>query len=460
MAPAAGHERAAGQAPQPMKDAGSYLETFQRLALQPAQPQLAWLQPVRQAALARFAELGFPTLADEDWRYTSLAPLARLPLRPALPPSDQGVAAAQVEAHPLAGLAGDRLVFVDGYFAPGLSRLGPRPPGVRITNLATVAGEEPALVQPHLGRPEAGTDNAFAVLNTAFFTDGAFIHVPPGQVVELPVHLVFVASGREAGATTHPRNLIIAGARSRLTVIESYFGEAGAPYFTNAVTELAVGEAAAVEHLKLQNEAAAAFHLASLRVRMGRGCDFTSHSLALGSRLSRYHLYALLEAEGVECVLNGLYLAQGDQLVDHHMTVDHAQPRGTSREYFHGILAGAAKGVFHGRILVRPQARKTDAKQTNKNLLLSDTATIDTKPQLEIYADDVKCTHGATVGQLSEDAIFLLRSRGIGLATARRMLIHAFAGEIIERVKHARLREELDRLVWARLGSATDMNYV
>jgi Fe-S cluster assembly protein SufD len=268
--------------------------------------------------------------------------------------------------------------------------------------------------------------------------------------------LVFVALGREAGATAHPRNLIIAGARSRLTVIESYIGAANASYFTNAVTELAVGEGAELEHLKLQEEGAAAFHLSSLRAQLGRGCDFTSHSMALGSRLSRCHLYTLLEAEDAQCVLNGLYLAQDDQLVDHHMTVDHARPRGTSHEYFHGILAGRSKGVFHGRILVRPQAQKTDAKQTNKNLLLSDTATIDTKPQLEIYADDVKCTHGATVGQLSEDAIFFLRSRGIGPAAARRMLVHAFAGEIIERVKHAPLREELDRLVWTRLGGAAD----
>jgi Fe-S cluster assembly protein SufD len=322
--------------------------------------------------------------------------------------------------------------------------------------LAVAAAAEPATLQPHLARPEAGTDNAFAALNMAFFTDGAFIHVPPGQALDLPVHLVFVASSREAGATAHPRNLIIAGAHSRLTVTESYFGAADASYFTNAVTELAVGDAAKLEHLKWQDEGGAAFHMASLRARLGRGCNFTSHSLAVGSRLSRYQLLTLLEAEEVECVLNGLYLAQDDQLVDHHMTVEHAQPRGASHEYFHGILAGRAKGVFHGRILVRPAAQKTDAKQTNKNLLLSDTATIDTKPQLEIYADDVKCTHAATVGQLSEEAVFFLRSRGIGLATARRMLIHAFAGEIIGRVKHAPLREELDRLVWARLGRMTD----
>jgi len=439
-----------------MKDTSQYLETFRRLAQEPAQPQLAWLQPVRQAAAARFAEVGFPTPSDEDWRYTNLAPLAELPLHPAPRPADQGPAAALVQARPLAGLAGDRLVFVDGYFAPGLSRAGPHPPGVRVTNLATVAREEPAPVQPHLGRPGAGADNAFAALNTAFFTDGAFIRVPPGQVVERPVELLFVVSSREAGATAHLRNLIIAGARSRLTVIETYFGAAGAAYFTNAVTDLAVGEEATLEHLKLQDEGTAAFHLASLRAQLGRGCNFTAHSLALGGRLSRYELLTLLEAEEVECVLNGLYVAQDDQVVDHHMTVEHAQPRCASHEYFHGILAGRAKGVFHGRILVRPQAQKTDAKQTNKNLLLSDTATIDTKPQLEIYADDVKCTHAATVGQLSEDAVFFLRSRGIGLAAARRMLIHAFAGEIIERVKHAPLREELDRLVWARLGGLGD----
>ena len=217
------------------------------------------------------------------------------------------------------------------------------------------------------------------------------------------------------------------------------------------MTELVLGKNAVVEHCKFQDESTNAFHLAALQAQLGRGCNLISHSIATGARLSRNNIRTALAGEGVECILNGLYLTHGDQLADHHMIVEHAQPHCNSHEYYNGILDGRSKGVFHGRILVRQAAQKTDAKQTNKNLLLSEEATVDTKPQLEIYADDVKCTHGATVGQLNEDSIFYLRARGIGVETARNMLIHAFAGEIIERVRHAEARQELDQLVWDRL---------
>jgi Fe-S cluster assembly protein SufD len=265
------------------------------------------------------------------------------------------------------------------------------------------------------------------------------------------VQLLFISTAREPGATSHPRNLIIAEAGSRLTVVENYVRTADAPYLTNAVTELVVGDQAVVEHCKFQDESLEAFHIATLQVQLGRGANFIGHSIATGARLSRNNISTTLAAEGVECVLNGLYLTRRDQLADHHMIVDHAQPRCNSHEYYNGILEDRSKGVFHGRILVRPDAQKTDAKQTNKNLLLSESATIDTKPQLEIYADDVKCTHGATVGQLNDESVFYLRSRGIGPETARRMLIHAFAAEIIDRVRCAPVRAELDRLVWDRL---------
>jgi Fe-S cluster assembly protein SufD len=245
--------------------------------------------------------------------------------------------------------------------------------------------------------------------------------------------------------------LIIAEKASQVTVLESYVSLAEASYFTNAVTELILGEGAVVEHAKFQDEGQNAYHLAAIHAHLERGCNFVSHSIATGARLSRNNIRTALAGEGVECILNGLYLTRGDQLADHHMVVEHAQPHCNSHEYYNGILDGRSKGVFHGRILVRPPAQKTDAKQTNKNLLLSEDATVDTKPQLEIYADDVKCTHGATIGQLNEESIFYLRARGIGAETARRMLIHAFAGEIIERVRHAPAREELDKLVWERL---------
>jgi Fe-S cluster assembly protein SufD len=263
--------------------------------------------------------------------------------------------------------------------------------------------------------------------------------------------LIFVSTTSEPGTTVQPRNLIVAEKNSRATVLETYVSNTDVAYLTNSVTELVLEDGAALEHCKFQNESLNAFHLATIHAKLGRNSNFIAHSIATGARLSRNNIRTHLGAEGVECVLNGLYLTRDEQLADHHMIVEHAQPHCNSHEYYNGILDGRSKGVFHGRILVRQPAQKTDAKQTNKNLLLSDDATVDTKPQLEIYADDVKCTHGATIGQLNDESIFYLRTRGIGFDRAKHMLIHAFAGEIIDRIRYAPLREELDRVIWDRL---------
>jgi Fe-S cluster assembly protein SufD len=432
-----------------MKETEQYLEKFRRFEPEANQP--AWLQQLRAAARARFVELGFPTLRHEDWRFTNLAPLAKLPFRPAHDASQNGVSKDDLRRFAFTGLEAMRLVFLNGRFSTALSTPGTQRNGVRIGSVAAVLADDAALVEKTLACQARNDDNAFVALNTAFFQDGAFVHVPAGKTVVQPVHLLFISTSGEAGATVQPRNLMIAEKSSRLTVIESYAATVGSAYFTNAVTEIFVGDGAGVEYCKFQDEGAAAFHLATVSARLGRRCNFVFHSIATGARLSRTNIRAELAGEGLECILNGLYLTKGEQLADHHMIVEHAQPRCASHEYFNGILDGKSKGVFHGRILVRPAAQKTDAKQTNKNLLLSDAATIDTKPQLEIYADDVKCTHGATVGQLSEESIFYLRSRGIGEDTARQMLIHAFAGEIIERIRHEPVRAELDKLVWERL---------
>jgi len=426
-----------------------YVQQFTRLEQQRGQP--GWLLPLRKAGMARFAEVGFPTLKDEDWRFTNVAPITRLPFQPAFEPTRHGLAAEAVSKLTFAKLATHRLVFVNGHYAADLSTPGQPPAGVTIKNLAAALVEDSALVEKHLARLTAGEPNPFAALNVAFFQDGGFIHVPKGLAVEKPVHLLFLSTAKEAGASSHPRNLVIVEDNGRATVLETYVSLASAAAFTNAVTELVLGEGAVVEHLKFQDESASAFHVAAIHAQLGRSCNLISHSVATGAKLSRNNIRTALAGEGVECVLNGLYLTRGDQLADHHMIVEHAQPHCNSHEYYNGILDGRSKGVFHGRILVRQPAQKTDAKQTNKNLLLSEDATVDTKPQLEIYADDVKCTHGATIGQLNEESIFYLRSRGLGADTARRMLIHAFAGEIIDRVRCASVREELDRLVWDRL---------
>jgi len=413
--------------------------------------QPAWLAALRQAGLDAFATQGFPTLQDEDWRFTNVAPVAKLPFKPASAHIPDAAAVDLLTHAAFAGLPGVRLVFVNGHFAPALSRLAPLPGGATAGSLAAALAGDCAALQEQLGRHAQTKNNAFAALNQAYFADGAFIQVPAGVTVPEPVQLIYLASPQSPGAAIHPRNLILAGANSRLTVVESYLTSGDAAYFTNAVTELFVGDQACLEHVKLQDESVAAFHIAAIHGHFGRASNVNVHSFALGARLSRNNIHTNLAGEGLECVLNGLYLTRGDQLADHHMVVEHAQPHCASHEYFNGILDDKSKGVFHGRIYVHPVAQKTDAKQTNKNLLLSDDATADTKPQLEIYADDVKCTHGATIGQLNLESIFYLRSRGISAETARRMLIHAFAGEIIERVKCEPVREELDKRVWDRL---------
>lgn len=426
-----------------------YLKKFERFEKEAKQP--SWVFPLRKAAIARFAELGFPTVNDEDWRFTNVAPITRLPFKPIFSAPANPLSPDEVTKFAFGNLPAIRLVFVNGHFIAALSNIGKLQPGVQVQSLAAALAADSSVAQQHLGRYAQSQENAFTALNTAFFQDGGFVYVPAGVSVEAPIHLLFICTASETGAAAQPRNLIIAEKESKLTVMETYAGTAESSYFTNVVTEIVAGQDAMVEHCKFQDESLPAFHMAGISAHLGRDCNFISHSIATGAKLSRNNIRTALAGPGLECVLNGLYLTKADQLADHHMVVEHAQPHCNSHEYYNGILDGRSKGVFHGRILVRQAAQKTDAKQTNKNLLLSENATVDTKPQLEIYADDVKCTHGATIGQLNEESIFYLRARGIGQDTARRMLIHAFAGEIIERIRHAPARDELDKTVWERL---------
>jgi Fe-S cluster assembly protein SufD len=419
--------------------------------LEAAAPHPRWLLPLRKAGLAGFAELGFPKLSDEDWRFTNVAPIAQLPFTLAHEAVVNGAETKLLDAAAFTKLSGQRLVFVNGFFSAKLSSIQPVADGVRIESLSAALAKDSTLIEKHLGKYAHTSCNTFAALNQAFFTDGAFIFVPQGVEVAGAVQLIYISSAKNSGETILPRNLVIAEANSKLTVVESYISTGNIPYFTNAVTEILAGDNAAVEHIKLQDEALDAFHIATIAGEFGHASKVTVHSFALGAKLSRTNIRTKLAGEGLECILNGLYLTRGEQLADHHMIVEHAQPHCASHEYFNGILDDKSKGVFHGRIYVHPIAQKTDAKQTNKNLLLSDDATANTKPQLEIYADDVKCTHGATIGQLNDESIFYLRSRGIGTDTARQMLIHAFAGEIIERIQCEPAREVIDKLVWDRL---------
>lgn len=441
----------ATQQTSPAKQADPYLKAFERFEQVGPNRQPSWVFPLRKAGISCFAELGFPTLRHEDWRFTNVAPIAKLPFKPVFEATQNGLTKDSLARFSFAKLPGTRLVFVNGVYAPELSVAPAQKDGIKVMNLSAALTSDSALIEKHLGRYASTEGNAFTALNNAFFQDGGFIHVPARQSIPQPVQLLFINTSKEAGTTIHPRNLIVVEREAQATILESYVCLESAATFTNAVTEFSLGDNCAVEHCKFQDESNEAFHIAALHSHLSRSVNFSSHSIVTGAKLSRNNIRTTLDGEGIEAVLNGVYLTDGDQLADHHMIVDHAKPRCASHEYFNGILSGKSRGVFHGRILVRPDAQKTDAKQTNKNLLLSDDASADAKPQLEIYADDVKCTHGATVGQLNEESIYYLRSRGIGLDTARRMLIHAFAGEIIDRVKHDALREELDALVWDRL---------
>jgi Fe-S cluster assembly protein SufD len=412
-----------------------------------------WLQDLRDRGAARFAALGFPTVRDEEWRFTNVAPVTTGEFRDA-----DGTAAVSEQqlTDLLYGDAPFRLVVVNGRYRPELSRVHGLPGQVRVGSLAGVISGDLAadseIVQRYLGQLADLNVRAFDALNTARLDDGAFVHIPDGAAVAAPLQVMFVSTGESAGEATvsHPRLLVVVGSQAQVKLVETYVGWGGR-YFTNAVTEIFVGENSVLDHYKVQEDSVDAFHIASMHVHASRSANFSSHSFALGGKLVRNDAVAILDGEGAECTLNGLYLADGDRLVDNHTTIDHAKPHCPSHEVYKGILGGRARAVFNGKIIVRPDAQKTNAKQTNRALLLSDSASINTKPQLEIFADDVKCTHGAAIGQIDEDAIFYLRARGLTLAEARDMLIHAFAGEILDRVQIEPLKRALETELYAQL---------
>jgi len=410
-------------------------------AQMPASP-LAWLNRLRAEAVDRVGALTVPTTRDEEWRFTDLAPLTRIPLQP--PRQHSRLRPADIERHLLPEAAA-RLVFIDGVYAPYLSTgVGD---AVIAHNLGSVPAAQTAPFESRLGRLAAFHDDVFAALNTAFLHDGALVAVPPAVEFERPLHLLFVAT---QAAAVYPRCLLVAGARSRITVVEDYVALAEGSYLTDAVTEIAVADEAHVEHVRVQREAAGAFHIARCAVSLARGARYRSTSVALGARLSRYNLDVTQGGEGAECTADGLALIGGEQLADTHSRIDHAQPRGVSRQLHKCIAGGAAHAVFNGKIMVRPGAQLTDSAQASRNLLLSARARVDAKPQLEIFADDVKCAHGATVGQLDSEELFYLRSRGLSEEAARKLLTYAFGAEIIERIPVASLRQRLEQAVLAQ----------
>jgi Fe-S cluster assembly protein SufD len=418
---------------------------FDRFAAASSPTDPAWLRGLRSAAMARFTERGFPTTRDEGWRHTSLTPLARTVFRTAEPAFDTGRIEAALSGLRLPNAGENEIVFVNGRLAAAFSRSA---------GDVEIVGFQAALerLEPHLGKM-GGEAGPLALLNTAFVDDGACIWIPEGRHVEGVVHVIYLSTNPTGTPTvSHPRTLVVARGGSQAQIVETYGGADGEVYWANALTEIAVEDGAVLDHVMLQQEGLAAFHTATLAVRLGRDARFSTHAATLGSALSRHDVTATFVAPGGECVMNGLFVATGTQHMDAHTRVDHAQPHTTSRELYKGILDGKARGVFDGRIVVRKDAQKTDAQQTNKNLLLSKEALVHSTPALEILADDVKCKHGSTTGQLDEAAVFYLRSRGIGLAEARRLLTFAFASDVIQKLPVAEIRERLTERLQKQLG--------
>jgi Fe-S cluster assembly protein SufD len=408
------------------------------------------LHALRRAGFAAFAAKGFPTTAEEEWRFTNVSPIAATQFQPAFDCEESGVTEPDLRPWSLGRTGGIVLVLINGHFSGGLSSIPASVPGVSVGSLAAALARDPALAERYLASARGGGDT-FTALNTAFLVDGAFVRVDDGVTLQEPVHILSLASTGGTPLLVQPRHLVIAGKGARLSVVETYSGRGPGVYLTNAVTEIFVGEGGGVEHDTLQMENLNSYHVGTTLISLKGKASFTSNAVNLGGALVRNNVSALFQGEHAECTLNGLSVATGTQHVDNHTVIDHASPRCESHELYKAVLDGSARGVFNGKIFVRQDAQKTDAKQTNKTLLLSDEATIDTKPQLEIFADDVKCTHGATVGQLDEEQVFYLRARGIGATEARDLLTFAFATDVINRVHVDALREKLDVLLHTRL---------
>jgi len=426
-----------------------HVETFAR-AVHEAGAEPAWLEAIRKEAIGRFAELGFPTTKLEDWKYTSLARVARTPWAPA-PEATARLDREAVEALSFPVFACSVFVFVNGRFAPGLSAPRALAGGIQVGSLAQLAARPGSPLEDRLGAMARAQEHALVALNTAFFRDGAFVHVPAGIRIENPIHVVHVTVAGDEPCAVHPRTLVLAEAGSEAVVIEDFVSLGEGEAFCNAVTELSLEEGARIEHVSLLRERERTAHVATFHAHQARDSRLVAHNVSLGGQLTRSDTVSALQGRGAECSLYGFYVATGSQHVDNHTTVEHAEPDCTSRELYKGVLDDAGRGVFNGKVIVQPDAQRTSAQQDNKNLLLSRDAEVDSKPELQIHADDVRCTHGSTIGQIDEDALFFLRTRGIDAVAARALLMRAFATDVTSRISVAPLRDRIDELLLARL---------
>jgi Fe-S cluster assembly protein SufD len=441
---------------QAVKEENAYSAFFHEREERASASDPAWVQRLRRNAFTRFEELGFPATHQEEWKYTNVAPIAKGKFEPAseglegVPTLD----AAQLQEFSYEEAQRSQLVFVNGFYRSELSSVEALPEGVVATDIAGALKEEKYVdvLREQLARSADYTENAFTALNTSLLSSGAFLLIPKGVQVESPIHLLFISDAGQAQNLSSPRLLVVGKRGSSATVIESYVSARESEvYFTNAVVEIVLADGARLNHYKVQRESTAAFHVATTQASLGRNSSFNSTTITLGARLSRHNINVSLDEEGAECWVDGLYIVTTGQHTDTHSLIDHRQPHCTSHQLYKGILDGKSRAVFNGKVFVRQGAQQTDAMQTNKNLLLSDEARVDTKPQLEIFADDVKCAHGATVGQLEEEELFYLASRGMHRDLARNLLTYGFAEEVIDKIKVESIKAQLDKAVLNRL---------
>jgi Fe-S cluster assembly protein SufD len=426
---------------------------FEREVESESQP---WLDELRKSAMARFNLVGFPGRRDEEWRFTHVDPIAKARFSLATLPRDAG----SIEAATTFSFGHDavsELVFINGHYTPQLSKLGKLPRGVTVQSLAEAITVNPPALQKHLAQIAEVNENAFVALNTSFVRDGVFIHLPRNTVVSGPIHLLFVSVSNGEPAVTHPRVLVIAEENVEATIVESYVGEGSGVYFTNAVTEIACGADSRIDHCKLEQESPRAYHIATMQAHLSRSARFVSHSVSLGAKLTRNDLRVTMAGEYADATLNGLVLLDSARHCDNHTLLDHAAAHCLSHELYKHVLNGKSTGVFKGKILVRQDAQKTDSKQTNKTLLLSDDAMMNSMPALEIFADDVKCTHGSTTGPVDEEQVFYLRSRGVSHEAARHLLTYAFAADITRRIKVEPVRARIENHMAAQHGLPLDL---
>jgi Fe-S cluster assembly protein SufD len=428
--------------------ATAYSEPYQSFA-RAARSAPHWLGHLRQCAFERFQALGFPTTKNEDWHFTSVGPIIEAAFLPNPAPGGN-VKPQDLEAFTFGAKDWPTIVFVNGVFAPALSSLDALPEGVKVYDLASAVRDGDPVVERYLSKFAEYELSSFTALNSAFVNDGAVVRIAKEFDVDRPVHIIFIADAIAARTQSNPRTLIIAERHSKATVIESYVSSSEASYFTNAVTEVLLEDGANLSHLKIQRESPRAFHVGTIEAEQKRDSHYQSFSFSTGGALTRTNIYTKLNGEGAGATLNGLYMLDGEQHCDHQTKIEHAQPNCFSRELYKGVLDGASHGVFNGKVFVDAIAQKTDGKQTNNVLLLSERAQVDTKPQLEIFADDVKCTHGATVGRIDQTALFYMKSRGINHELARRLLTYAFAAEVLETLEIEPVRVELEQATLRR----------